>query len=96
MPPYIPYMKNVLDLNNLQPDLSIELGDLGCGDLVMEIMKAVRSMAVGQTLQIHATDPAASIDIAAWCAMRKHELLAGPAGEDNAYYFIKKGDEPNV
>jgi tRNA 2-thiouridine synthesizing protein A len=61
----------------------------------MDLMKAIRSMAVGQILCVHATDSAAAIDIAAWCAMQNHELLAGPAGDGNTYFYIQKGEKSN-
>jgi tRNA 2-thiouridine synthesizing protein A len=92
MPRYIPYTSKVPNPEDLIPDRTLDLGDLSCGDLVMEIMKAIQMLAPGQILKVHATDPAAPIDIGAWCAMQIHELIAGPIGPDNADYYIQKGD----
>ncbi len=47
------------------PDATIDLGEKGCGQLVMEIMFAMREMTPGQTLLVTAYDPAAAGDIAA-------------------------------
>ena len=59
----------------------------------MEIFKAIRLLQAGQILQVHALDPAAPIDIGAWCAMCNHELLAGPVGKDKTYFYIRKGED---
>ncbi len=82
-------MVNSLDII---PDASVDLGEQGCGDLVMGLLKAIQLLKPGQILQVHALDPAAPIDISAWCAMRKHDLLAGLVGEDKAYFYIQKGE----
>jgi tRNA 2-thiouridine synthesizing protein A len=89
---YIPYTSKISNPNDLTPDRSLDLGDQSCGDLVMEIMKTIQVLTPGQILKVHATDPAASIDIGAWCAMQNHELIAGPTGTDNADYYIQKGE----
>jgi tRNA 2-thiouridine synthesizing protein A len=89
-------MSKISNTNDLTPARSLDLGDLSCGDLVMEIFKAIQALAPGQILKVHATDPAAPIDIGAWCAMQNHILIAGPTGPDNAYYYIQKGDSQHV
>ena len=50
-------------------------GDMGCGELVIELRKKLRQMP-GEVLKIIAYDPAASIDLAAWCRMTNNELVA--------------------
>ena len=50
-------------------DQVLDLGEQGCGQLVMELMLAMRALAPGQTLLVTAYDPAAAGDIAAWCRM---------------------------
>ena len=72
-------------------DLEIDLEDMGCGDMLIALMKAMRCIHAGQVLKARAFDTGAEADIPAWCNMRKHTLLAGPCGEDNAYYYIRKG-----
>ena len=68
------------------------MGELGCGDLIIALLKSMRTLEPGQVAQIRALDPGAAVDIAAWCNMKGNELLADSCGEDNAYFFIKKGD----
>lgn len=91
MPRYIPYLTKISDLKSIIPTASIDLGNLICSELILELMKAIEKLKSGDILKVHALDPDAPIDIAAWCAIQNHELVAGPCGKDNAYYFIKKG-----
>jgi tRNA 2-thiouridine synthesizing protein A len=51
-----------------------DAGELGCGELIIELRRRVASLEPGQTLDLIATDPAAPIDIAAWCRITGHRL----------------------
>ena len=81
-----------MDLPDILPDAVHDLGELGCGDLIIALLKAMLPLEQGQIAQIRAMDPGAPVDIAAWCNMKGNELLADCCGEDNAYFYIKKGD----
>ena len=85
-------MKEPIALPDITPDAAFDLGELGCGDLIIALLKSIRALEPGQVAQIRALDPGAAVDIAAWCNMKGNELLADSCGEDNAYFFIKKGD----
>ena len=50
-------------------------GELGCGDLVLELRRRLRE-APGQVFKVIALDLGAPEDIPAWCGMTGHELLA--------------------
>lgn len=67
-----------------------DMGELSCGDLVMAILKMLRPLQPGDVVEIRAMDPAAPIDIPAWCRLTGHTLVAGPCGPDKAHYFIQK------
>lgn len=67
-----------------------DMGELSCGDLVMAILKTLRPLQAGDMLEIRALDPAAPIDIPAWCRLTGHTLVAGPCGPDRTHYFIQK------
>lgn len=54
-----------------------DAGDLGCGDLVLPLRSRMRAMPPGARLRLRATDPAAPIDLPAWCRMTGHTLVAG-------------------
>ena len=57
-------------------DARWDAGDLGCGDLVLELRLRLEAMRPGQLLQLIARDPGARADIPAWCRMTGHALIA--------------------
>ncbi|MFY9341341.1 MAG: hypothetical protein WAT39_02545 [Planctomycetota bacterium] len=50
-------------------------GDLGCGDLVLELRYRLRALPAGGVLAVRALDPAAPVDLPAWCGLCGHTLL---------------------
>lgn len=80
-------------MNNtpIHADDVIDLGEQGCGQLVMEIMLKFRTLAPGQTLLVTAYDPAAAVDIAAWCRMTGNVLMPLSPELPQHQYFIQKG-----
>lgn len=57
-----------------------DAGDLGCGELVLELRTRLKRMP-GQVLFLIARDPGAPEDIPAFCRMTGHEILqTDPAG----------------
>ena len=85
-------MEEKVVLPDINPDAVFDFGELGCGDLIIALLKSMRPLEQGQIAQVRALDPGAPVDIAAWCNMIGNELLADCCGEDNAYFYIKKGE----
>lgn len=56
----------------------IEGADLGCGELLLLVHKRVRELPGGTLVAIATTDPAAPIDIPAWCHLTGHRYI-GPS-----------------
>ena len=58
-----------------------ELNCLGqrCPLPVIALAKKLPTLQVGDTLRVLADDPAAAVDIPAWCRMRGQEFLGSPA-----------------
>lgn len=75
---------------NLKADAFRDTEEMGCGSLMIALMKAMRPLQPGQILQLRACDPGAPEDIPAWCNLTGHQLLAGQQGVDRAHYFIRK------
>lgn len=50
----------------------IDGGDLGCGELLLEVHRRIRDLPAGAVVAITTTDPAAVIDIPAWCHLTGH------------------------
>ncbi len=57
----------------------IEGGDLACGELLILVSQRIGGLAAGTLVGIATTDPAAAIDIPAWCYLTGH-TYEGPAG----------------
>jgi tRNA 2-thiouridine synthesizing protein A len=45
---------------------------------VIELARTIGSVEIGQTIRVLADDPAAAIDIPAWCRMRNQEYVGSP------------------
>jgi TusA-related sulfurtransferase len=71
-------------------DQALNLGEQGCGQLVMELMLAMRALSPGQTLLVTAYDPAAAGDIAAWCRMTGN-TLRHPPDSSGRQFLLQKG-----
>lgn len=69
--------------------------DLGCGELLLLVHKRVRDMAGGTVIGIATTDPAAPIDIPAWCHLTGHRYI-GPStadtGEVGSPFIVELAD----
>ena len=57
-------------------DAEWDAGDLGCGDLVLELRGRVRALQPGQVLRLTARDPGAPEDLPAWCRMTGNALVS--------------------
>lgn len=84
-------MTPIIDRASLVPDVTVDFEDMGCGDLTIALMDAMKPLHVGQILKIRALDPGAVEDIPAWCRMRRHTLLLSPDEQDREHYYIQKG-----
>jgi tRNA 2-thiouridine synthesizing protein A len=57
------------------PADSWDAGDLGCGDLVLELRARMHGLDAGESLELFARDPGAREDLPAWCRLTGHELV---------------------
>lgn len=73
---------------DLPPDAAWDAGDLGCGELVVDLFLRLRSMPPGATFLLTATDPGARHDIPAWCRLTGHGLLSAAPPR----YLIRRKD----
>ncbi len=67
--------------------LLIAGGDLACGELLIAIHRQVRDLTDGTVVGIATTDPAAAIDIPAWCHLTAHRYH-GPAPAAEGGHFL--------
>jgi tRNA 2-thiouridine synthesizing protein A len=66
-----------------------DAGDLGCGELVIELRSLLRAMRPGEVIRVHATDLGAPADLPAWCRMTKNVLMNHDI--DARMYYIQRG-----
>ena len=53
----------------------LDAKDLKCPMPIIEISKAVKQIDVGETIEIHATDPVFRPDLEAWCRKTGNEII---------------------
>ena len=58
-------------------DAEWDAGDLGCGELVLELRGLMLVVPPDRVLRLVATDAGAPADIPAWCRLTGHELVSG-------------------
>ena len=56
-------------------DAFYDAGDLACGELLIELRRRMIGLGPGEVLLVRATDPAAPLDIPAWCWTTGHRLV---------------------
>jgi len=79
------------DLHARAPaDESFDAGDMGCGELVLELRARLVDLAPREVLLVTARDPGAPVDLPAWCGMTGHALVAARPPE----YWIRKKEPP--
>lgn len=60
-------------------------GDLGCGELVLELRIRLRRLTPPAVIRVIARDPGAPQDLPAWCRLTGHALVAASPPQ----YFIR-------
>ena len=55
---------------------------------ILDLARHIGEVAVGETIRVEADDPAARPDIAAWCRMRRHELVGEGIAADGTPTFL--------
>lgn len=68
-----------------------DAGQMGCGDLVLELRLRLSRLAPGGVLRLVAQDPGAPEDIPAWCRLTGHSLLESKHPE----YTIRRREDPH-
>ena len=82
------------------PDLELDCRGMRCPLPVIELARRIGDVPIGALVAVLATDPAAGVDIPAWCRMRGQEFVGaerdaiGPAGrkstDDVARYWVRR------
>jgi len=71
----------------------VDGGDRSCGELLLVLAARSRTLAAASTVRLLATDPAAPIDLPAWCHLTGHTYLGqGLDAEGRPYYDVRLSD----
>lgn len=68
----------------------VDGGDKACGELLMGLVRPMRRLEVGEIVRLVAIDPAAPLDIPAWCHLTGHRYLGpGVQPDGRAHYDLE-------
>lgn len=62
-----------------------DAGEMGCGELLIELKFRFQEMEPGSIIELTALDPGAKEDMPAWCRLTGHRLLSA----DHPQYRIE-------
>ena len=80
-----------------RPVETVDGGDRACGELLLVLAARARRLAPGTELRLIATDPAAAIDLPAWCHLTGHVFLAAATATDGRpCYRLRLTDRPRA
>jgi cysteine desulfurase len=71
-------------------DLVVDALGLLCPQPVIALAKAIRTVAVAETVVVIADDPVAAVDIPAWCWSQGHEFLGASDGDGGRVYRVRR------
>ncbi|GIH79262.1 sulfurtransferase TusA family protein [Planobispora longispora] len=64
-------------------------GDRRCVQLLIELRRLTEALAPGTVVHLIATDPAAPIDLPAWCHLTRHAYLGALPGTARPTYALR-------
>ncbi len=68
----------------------LDASGLLCPEPVMMLHKVVREAAIGEVIEVIATDPSTVRDIPKFCLFLGHELLSQKTENKKYFYYIRK------
>ena len=74
---------------SIKPDHILDATGLFCPEPVMLLHNKIRDIAVGDTLQVLATDPSTERDIPKFCTFLGHDLLEQDEFDGNYRYLLR-------
>lgn len=77
-------------MNDHVEDVSLELDcrEMPCPMPVIELARHLGDVAVGELLAVVAHDPAAAVDVPAWCRMKGQDYVRADCADDGAPRFV--------
>ena len=75
---------------SIKSDHILDASGLYCPEPVMLLHNKIRDIAVGETVQVIATDPSTERDIPRFCVFLGHELLEQDTCDGTYRYLLRK------
>ncbi len=72
----------------MDADVELDCRDMRCPLPIIRLANNIGDIAVGQTMAVVATDPAARADVPAWCRMRAQEYVGEDVAADGVPRFV--------
>jgi tRNA 2-thiouridine synthesizing protein A len=66
----------------IEPVIELDCRGQLCPMPVLALARAINDLELGAEIRVLATDPAAAVDIAAWCRMKGQEYLGADVAAD--------------
>ncbi|MDX6198295.1 MAG: cysteine desulfurase [Actinomycetota bacterium] len=70
--------------------ITVDCVGRSCPVPVIELAKAVVTVGVGDIVEILSDDPAARVDIPAWCRMKEQEYVGEEPRDVGAAYLVRR------
>lgn len=77
-------------MDDIKADRLLDCTGMLCPMPVIKTAKAIKTIAVGQVLEMVATDPGAPPDMEAWSRQTGHPLLKQTAGESEYRFWFRR------
>jgi tRNA 2-thiouridine synthesizing protein A len=68
--------------------VELDCRGLPCPRPIIELAKAAAAVSVGDTVAVTADDPAARVDVPAWCRMRAQEYVGEETAADGVPTYV--------
>jgi tRNA 2-thiouridine synthesizing protein A len=69
------------------PTLTLDALGKKCPIPIIMLADRIRDVAIGQTIEVLADDPAAKTDVPAWCTLKSHDFV-GTADLPHGWSFL--------
>ena len=77
-------------MTEFTPTKTLDARGLKCPMPVVKTSQEIKSISVGDILEVIATDPGSIVDIQAWCKSTGNELLEMGRGDSAFTFYIRR------
>lgn len=77
-------------MENIKANMTLDTSGKCCPMPMVEANRAIKGLAIGDVLEIVATDIATRTDIPSWCNRLGYTLLSLTEQDDSFRYYVRK------